>query len=76
MNEERLSTELAFFRSKIEAWASDMRAGPAVRADMQALLNPSTDNAYVFCVVHGTAPRSHPYYHDKGIHCATCAEDA
>jgi hypothetical protein len=32
-------------------------------------------DTHIHCAVHGAQLRAHPFYHDKGIHCAECATE-
>jgi hypothetical protein len=72
----KLSAENDLFHELLAGWVGDMRIGPKVRSDMRELLNPSEDGPFHYCAAHGLQRRAHPYYHDKGVHCAKCAMEA
>jgi hypothetical protein len=72
----KMSAELDLFHELLAEWAEDVRIGPKVRADMRELLNPTEGGPFQYCAAHGLQRRAHPYYHDKGVHCAKCALEA
>lgn len=71
----KMSAELDLFHELLAEWVDDVRIGSKVRSDMRELLNPSEDGPFQYCALHGLQRRAHPYYHDKGIHCAYCAKE-